>query len=184
MTSPARDAALTPLHKSITVNADQKSAFRRFTTEMTSWWPLQSHSVGQANTERVVFEGRVGGRIHEVFRNGGESVWGTVKVWDPPSRVAFTWHPGDAPDTAQLIEVKFIAQGNQTRVELTHSGWEALGDRARIARRGYPIGWAYVLRIYAGKRWSPVVILLSGLTWVMMGVSSLKRPAGAAGAAG
>jgi uncharacterized protein YndB with AHSA1/START domain len=169
-------SALTPLKKAITVPVSQAQAFRRFTSEISSWWPLKSHSVGQAMAERVVFEERRGGRIYEVIRGGKESVWGTVTAWNPHSRVAFTWHPDDTPDHSTEIELTFHPEGDQTRVELVHTGWERLGAQARKARRGYPIGWAYVLRLYAGRKHSPLVMILNAITWVLMRVGARRVP--------
>ncbi|OGF16508.1 MAG: hypothetical protein A2W00_13130 [Candidatus Eisenbacteria bacterium RBG_16_71_46] len=152
----------TPIRKIVTVKASPEQAFHRFTAEMASWWPLASHSVGQGEAEGVTMEGRVGGRIVERIRGGRESVWGTVTAWDPPRRVAFTWHPGRDPAIAQDIEVRFTAAAGRTRVELEHAGFERLGPLARKARRGYPIGWAYVLGLYAGRR-GPLMALARGL---------------------
>ena len=55
-----------PLRKTITFRWEPGRAFRRFTEETSSWWPLASHSVGQEKAEAVVFEGHVGGRILEL----------------------------------------------------------------------------------------------------------------------
>lgn len=156
-----------PLHRSITVPWTPDVAFRRFTEHISEWWPRRTHSVGGERAERVVFEGRVGGRIYEVALGGVEHNWGAVTGFDPPTRVAFTWHPGMAPETSQQIEVRFLAAGPGTRVELTHTGWERLGDLARKARKGYPIGWAYVLLLYAGRKSSPLVFLLDGIMGVI-----------------
>ena len=152
-----------PVQRAITVRWDQAAAFRRFTDGISSWWPMRSHSVGQERTERILFEGKVGGEIYEVMRGGERSVWGTVKVWEPPHRVGFTWHPGDAPSKAQDIDVRFVAVPDGTRLELTHTGWERLGAMARKARVGYNIGWAYVLAVWAGRTHHPLVIALNGL---------------------
>jgi uncharacterized protein YndB with AHSA1/START domain len=160
-------ATLTPLRKSITVPWTPDAAFRRFTDQISEWWPLASHSVGGKRAERVVFERRVGGRIYEVVRGGEEHTWGTVTRWEPPRRVDFTWHPGMKPETSQQIELQFLAAGEGTRVELTHTGWERLGDLARRARKGYPIGWAYVLLLYAGRRSSPLVLTLNAMMGVL-----------------
>jgi hypothetical protein len=43
------------------------------------------------------------------------------------------------------VEVAFLPDGDGTRVELTHTGWEALGERAEQARRSYDQGWVPVL---------------------------------------
>lgn len=167
-------ATFTPIRKVVTVKAPPEQAFRRFTAELGQWWPLASHSVGGQNSETVVMEGRVGGRIVEKIRGGRECVWGTLTAWDPPHRVAFTWHPGREPQTAQDIEVRFTAAEGGTRVELQHSGFERLGKLARRARRGYPIGWAYVLGLYAQRR-GPGMLLLTGMTSLLMAVMRLRR---------
>lgn len=154
---------LTPIHKSITVPWDTRRAFERFTQDIATWWPLRTHSLGLDRAETVVFEGRVGGRIRETIQGGTESVWGTVLEWHPPERVSFTWHPGKPPATAQRVDLRFVPDGAGTRVELTHSGWEALGPLARSARRGYPVGWSYVLSLYAGRNRAPVVLVMDVL---------------------
>jgi uncharacterized protein YndB with AHSA1/START domain len=167
--SPRPTPPLSPLVKVVHVRATPEAAFRRFTAEMASWWPLASHSVGESEAETVVFEGRVGGRIVERMRAGRECVWGSVTAWDPPRRVAFTWHPGREPESAQDVEVRFAASGERTRVELVHTGFERLGHEARRARRGYPIGWTYVLGLYAESR-RPLVLLVGGLTSLLVRV--------------
>ena len=175
-TRPAT-AAYPPIRKSVTVAAPPEKAFRRFTAEMSSGWPLASHSVGQRDAESVTMEGRPGGRIVERIRGGRECVWGTITAWEPPRRVAFTWHPGDDPARAQDVEVRFTPEGAgarpSTRVELEHSGFERLGALAKRAHRGYPLGWAYVLGVYAGRR-GPFMLFVTVMTATMMGVLRAK----------
>jgi len=163
----AHTRSFTPIVKQVTIRATPEEAFRRFTSELASWWPLRSHSVGQAEAETVVMEGRVGGRIVEYIRGGQEAVWGTITAWDPPRRVAFTWHPGRAPETAQDVELVFTAAGARTSVRLTHRGFERLGALGKKARRGYPIGWSYVLGLYTRRR-GPFMLLMGGLTALIL----------------
>ena len=172
MSDPAA-AVFPPIRKSVRVKAPPEKAFHRFTAEMASWWPLASHSVGQRDAQTVVMEGRAGGRILERIRGGRECVWGTVTAWEPPLRVAFTWHPGDEPARAQDVEVRFTGEGAGTRVDLEHRGFERLGALAKKAHRGYPIGWAYVLGLYAGRR-GPFMALVTVMTATMMGVMRAK----------
>jgi uncharacterized protein YndB with AHSA1/START domain len=158
----------TPVIKIVTVRANQSRAFNRFTSEMAGWWPLASHSTAGGNAETVVMENRVGGRIVERIRGGGEAVWGTITAWDPPRRVTFTWHPGDPPEKATNVDVRFVAiDAARTRVELEHVGFERLGAMAKKARRGYPIGWAYVLGLYAERK-GPFMLAITGLTSALM----------------
>lgn len=143
-TSPDQ-TRLEPVRKSIEVNLSPDAAFRRFTEEIAAWWPLRTHSVSEEKAESVVFETRTGGRIYELSRDGAMHVWGTVIACDPPERVVFSWHPGREDDTAQEVEIRFLASERGTRVELEHRGWEALGEEAESMRSRYSEGWEYVL---------------------------------------
>jgi uncharacterized protein YndB with AHSA1/START domain len=145
------------------VPADPETAFRRFTAEMGTWWPLATHSIGQSRAENVAMTPEVGGRIVETIAGGEQAVWGTIVAWEPPHRVAFTWHPGHEPAEAQDVEVRFEPAGAGTLVTLTHSGFERLGAAAKRARRAYPMGWTYVLGLYAGRR-GMTMRLLTALT--------------------
>lgn len=158
-----------PLVKQVLVRADVDRAFARFTAGLGDWWPRASHSVGGVESLSVTFEGHVGGRIVESIRDGRVCVWGTVTAWEPPRRVAFTWHPGREPETAQDVEVRFEPHADGTRVVLVHTGFERLGAKlGRVARRGYPLGWTYVLGLYAERR-GPAMALLRGVTDLLVG---------------
>lgn len=137
-----------PVVKEVWVPASVEDAFRRFTEEIATWWPTEKHSVSEGDCRDVRFEGKVGGSLMERAMDGTRHPWGTVKAWDPPARVAFTWHPGRSPDTAQEVEVTFAQAGDGTRVRLVHSGWEVLGDSAEKVRAGYEQGWTGVLEQY------------------------------------
>ncbi|MCH8024329.1 MAG: SRPBCC domain-containing protein [Candidatus Marinimicrobia bacterium] len=88
---------------------------------------------------------RQGGELFEITKSGEKHIWGTIQDWSPPGELTFSWHPGRAPATAQVITVSFQAQDDGTRVTLTHGGWETLGDAAAETREGYVQGWDIVL---------------------------------------
>lgn len=170
-----------PVRKELLVAWDPERAFHRFTGEIGAWWPLRSHSVGQADAEMVVMEPRPGGRILEKIRGGRESVWGTVREWEPPHRVSFTWHPGRPANTAGLVEMTFTAHSSGTRVTLVHGDWEPFGAKARVARNGYSIGWPGVLALYAGRPNAPAARLNQFLSAIAGLVNRVqRRPPGAA----
>src|SRR6516165_8870055 len=78
-------------------------------------------------------------------RRCGEPITG----WEPPHRVAFTWHAGTPEAEATRIEVTFTQDGpGSTVVELVHSGWERRPDGAS-AREGYNSGWEPVIGRFA-----------------------------------
>jgi hypothetical protein len=144
------DVQLEPVVRSVDVGVEPAVAFRRFTEEMAAWWPLGTHSVGGESAEAVRVEPREGGGIIESTRAGEEHRWGTITWWDPPLRLAFTWHPGRDPATAQEIEVTFEPQdGGGTRVLLVHGGWSRFGPGATETHAGYGPGWEVVLGLYA-----------------------------------
>ena len=142
-----KSVSIEPVVKTVTVACTPEEAFRYFTADFATWWPAATHSVVAYASQfkdkpaTVVFEPRVSGRIFERTRAGEEHSWGSVVVWQPPTRVAFSFHPGRDDKEAQTVEVTFSAALEGTRVVLTHSGWEKLSDNARQARDSYNQGW-------------------------------------------
>ena len=133
------------LRKSVEVARSPADAFRVFTEGISSWWPTETHSVSAEAATAVVLEPGEGGRIYERTAAGEEHDWGRITEWNPPERLAFTWHPGRGEDTAQLVEVRFAAAGEGTRVELVHTGWERLGSAATELFGNYDRGWQHLL---------------------------------------
>ena len=146
--APDTAAPIAPVEIDVVVPCDPARAFDYFTRDIARWWPLATHSCAEEDAASVAFEPRPGGRLVETARDGTEHPWGTVSAWEPGRRVAFSWHPGRDPATAQWIEVAFRPNPAGTRVTLLHGGWESLGERASASRDGYLTGW----RIVIGER--------------------------------
>ena len=68
-----------------------------------------------------------------------------------PERVVFTWHPGSEPSSATEVEITFSDRDGQTKVVVTHSGWETFGEKAEETRGGYDKGWDLVLEKYGSR---------------------------------
>jgi hypothetical protein len=142
----SRAGAMEPLVKTIRVPLGARAAFELFTSEIGSWWPLGTYSVGRDQARTCAFQGFVGGRIFESLADGSERPWGTVTEWRPPRRVTFSWHPGRTPDTAQEVEVSFRPDGDEaTVVRLEHRDWHLFGEQAAAMRTDYDGGWDDVL---------------------------------------
>jgi len=133
------------IRKSIRVERSPEISFKAFCEEMGQWWP-KGPSFGGKDLADLRMEGRVGGRFYECYSDGTEYDIGQVTAYQPSSLVAFTWR---APswNSATQVEVRFIADGAGTRVELEHSGWER-DERLRDARKGYEGGWDVMLGHY------------------------------------
>lgn len=158
-----------PVRRSVLVSWNQEAAFRRFALDFARWWPWRTHSIGGKRVRRIVLEPEVGGRIFEEHQDGRRFQWGQILEWDPPSRLTFTFHPARDAATAQDVEVIFTPHGTGTQVELIATKWENLGRQARLARRGYNLGWRFVLNVWAGVH-TPgmrVVSVIQGAALVM-----------------
>lgn len=136
---------LAPIEIDLVVPCAPERAFDYFTRDIGRWWPLATHSCAGERAAGVAFEPRVGGMLVETARDGTRHSWGTIEAWEPGHRVAFTWHPGRDPATAQRVDVEFRATPAGTRVTLVHGGWETLGEQAAQTRGHYVEGWRQVL---------------------------------------
>jgi uncharacterized protein YndB with AHSA1/START domain len=148
---PSHATSVEPVRKSVTVPAAPPRAFELFTAHLGEWWPLATHSVGLQDAVSVTFGEGVGAVIIETDADGTTCRWGTVTHWEPPYRVAFTWHPGAPEAEATRVDVTFTPSGpGRTAVQLVHSGWERRPDGAS-ARDGYDSGWGPVIDSFAAS---------------------------------
>lgn len=143
---------LEPIEKEIEVPCGQETAFDVFIKEMGSWWPLERFSVSAmlgGPSKALKVETREGGTITEVAHDGSEHLWGTITRYDPHDHLALDFHiphpehsPEDRTGDFTRVELRFMPlESGRTRVTLTQSNWEALGDMAEMVRGGYGTGW-------------------------------------------
>lgn len=140
-----------PIVKNVRVGLSPEKAFDLFTTRMETWWPVESHSVSAGNgapSKSLTFDAKMGGELVEIASDGVRHVWGIVHEWAPGAAFAMSWHPGKSADQGTRLRVTFAADGEGCQVELTHDGWEALGDDGAKMRDGYDGGWNGVLERY------------------------------------
>jgi len=152
----ARTIVPAPVRRSIRVKAPPARAFDVFTTGMGRWWPRQ-HSINKGSPQQaVIMEPRAGGRWYERGEDGSECQWGRVLSWEPPSRVVLAWQINAQwqydPGFETEVEIKFIADGTGTRVELEHRDLERYGEQAETMRATFDSegGWNGLLASFAG----------------------------------
>jgi uncharacterized protein YndB with AHSA1/START domain len=117
-----------PLRLSFKVHCPARHAFEVWTSDMARWWPTQ-HTVTGERPLHVVLEPHVGGRIYERTAGGAELDWGEITRWDPPRRLAYTWHLREDGADAAEVTISFKQRRNSTtRVRIEQSGWERLGS--------------------------------------------------------
>jgi uncharacterized protein YndB with AHSA1/START domain len=141
---------------SVLVPLQPDAAFELFTDRFSDWWPKDSHHIADADAADVFLEPRAGGRWYERAEDGAECDWGTVLEVDRPKRILLAWQltpewKYDADrSNATLVEVTFNAEESQTRVTLTHSGFEVHGEAGAAMREsvGGDGGWAQLMELY------------------------------------
>ena len=137
-----------PIHLAFEVDCPVDHAFDVWTTRIAQWWPTD-HTVSAATDLTVVLEGRAGGRIFEREKSGLEHDWGEVTIWEPPTRLGYTWHLNRDRSDATDVEIRFVPRdGGATRVEIEHRGWERLGADGEGWRDRNRGGWATLLPHY------------------------------------
>lgn len=138
------------IRKTVTVDCAVEEAFRVFTADALSWWPVQTHSIHGA-VDEIVFEPEVGGTVYEVGANGERGHWATVLEWEPPHRLVLAWNILEREGDLTEVEVRFLPEGEATRVELEHRGWENVELDGPAKRGNYDTGWDAVLGEYADR---------------------------------
>jgi hypothetical protein len=134
---------IAPLKISFDVACSAEHAFSVWTTRISLWWPPDHTVSGEADL--VVLQGSVGGRIFERTADGVEHDWGEVTLWKPPTQLGYLWHLGADRSAATEVEVRFVAHGATTRIEIEHRGWERLGISGNEWRDRNRAGWDTLL---------------------------------------
>jgi uncharacterized protein YndB with AHSA1/START domain len=123
------------------VDAPIGRAFHVFTAEIDTWWDADKHLL-QAPLKEMVFEPWVGGHIIDRGTDGSECRWARVLVYEPPTRVVFSWDINTRwqvetdPSRTSEVEITFRElTAERTEVVLTHrhldrhgEGWESMRD--------------------------------------------------------
>ncbi len=146
-----------PINKTLTVPLTPTEAFALFTQNIDTWWPKASHSVSGAKA-KIRFPDHKDGEITEESENGDIAVWGKLIAYDPGQYLAFTWHPGRSDKEATVVTVTFTQTEAGTRCDLTHGGFDILGDTADAVSTSYLHGWDMVLGCYKSAARTPILV--------------------------
>jgi uncharacterized protein YndB with AHSA1/START domain len=160
MTEQRKSVGIDPnsVRKMVIVEAPQAIAWRVFTEQMGTWWPLATYKIGKANAVDALIEPRVGGRWYERGDDGSTCDWGVVLAWEPYSRLVLSWDINadwqPDPTLKTEIELRFIAESrSRTRVELEHRHLERYGARRDEMRHIFDTegDWGRLLAAFAAQ---------------------------------
>ena len=121
------------------VAASPDRAFEVFTRDIAIWWKPNLLFAFTPRAPGVLsFEPGPGGRLIETREGGKTFEIGRIETWAPPQRLVFSWRQATfSAGQNTLVEVRFEAIDAETRVTVTHSGWDS-GPATHVARHGFP----------------------------------------------
>ncbi len=122
----------------IRVPAAPDEAFDAFTDDIGLWWrPSDLFQLTPRGDGTLSFDGQT--RLITTLPNGKVFEIGRVTAWERGARLAFTWRQATfTPDQVTSVEVTFQAIGEETRVTVTHRGWDTI-PQDHVARHGFPL---------------------------------------------
>lgn len=92
------------------------------------------------------FEPQVGFEFEFIVEHEGTSYHHLCRVTEviPEKKIAYTWRykgePGDS-----LVTFELFAEGNKTRLKLTHTGIETFPKTPAYARKNFEAGWTAII---------------------------------------
>ena len=137
-----------PIKKTLHVPLRPKTAFELFTERLDEWWPTDSHSLSAGDGDipkAVKVDKKEGGYIIETKAGGETGRWGTITRWEPGRAIGVSWYVGRDESEATDLTVVFTPTDLGTMIELTHDGFDKLGEVATAMHGNYTHGWDYVL---------------------------------------
>ncbi|MEQ1507881.1 MAG: SRPBCC domain-containing protein [Myxococcota bacterium] len=133
-----------PIRRSVFVGCAAERAFVTFTDRIDAWWPPGHRTLAGS---RIGFEAdRLVERTAEA-----ESELGRVVAWEPPNLLSYTWRPGAPAGTTTLVVIRFVPDGDGTRVHVEHGeGASGLGDAWPTRAERFDRSWERVLAAFVG----------------------------------
>ena len=121
------------------VKATPERAFAAVVGEIGLWWkPNALFQTTPRAPGLLAFEPGEGGRLTETLAGGKVFEIGRITAWEPPQRLEFSWRQANfPPELKTQVEVRFEAVGDETRVSITHRGFEQVPAQS-AARHGFP----------------------------------------------
>jgi uncharacterized protein YndB with AHSA1/START domain len=124
---------------SLRVKAAPQQAFEVFTRDIGVWWqPNNLFRFTPRSPGTIALEAGEGGRFTETLANGKVFEIGRVTRWEPGRRLALTWRQATfTPDQVTQVEVLFEPVDEETRITVTHIGWDSV-PQDHVARHTFP----------------------------------------------
>jgi uncharacterized protein YndB with AHSA1/START domain len=92
------------------------------------------------------FKPEVGFEFEFVVEHEGMTYHHLCRVMEvvPQKKIAYTWRYKDAPGNS-LVTIELFAEGDTTRLKLTHEGIETFPKTPAYARKNFEAGWNQII---------------------------------------
>lgn len=128
--------------KSVLLPIGQAAAFKLFTEQISDWWPAERrHTNDQASSLHL----HADGRFFERASDGREVELGRVVEWLAPERIVLDFYIATGPAHPTRAEVRFVPEGNGTRVTVSHGPLPVSKDLWTDRAPRYQRSWEAVL---------------------------------------
>jgi uncharacterized protein YndB with AHSA1/START domain len=135
------------IEKSLLLPCGPVRAFQLLTEEAGSWWPSERrHTKDPRSAIRI----EPSGRFYERSADGEEVELGVVRVFSPPERLVLDWYPGTGPSRPTSVEIVLAAEGDGTRVRLTHREGPHSKDEYETRATAFERSWTLVFEAWIG----------------------------------
>lgn len=131
------------IDKSIVVRVGTDRAFTSWHENVHLWWPRGHHISGDASGV-MVFEAHAGGRFYERTEDGREFDYGEIVDFEPHALLRYTFFLGTGAAHPTLVEVRFTAIEQGTRVDVRHHA-HAAGERFAQTAKIFHASWERTL---------------------------------------
>jgi len=134
---------------SLRVAAWPETAFDIFTQQIALWRrPDALFQLTPRGDGTLSFDGEA--RLITTLASGKIFEIGRVTDWQRGRRLAFTWRQASfAPNQLTAVEITFDAIGEETRVTVTHRGWDEI-PQDHAARHGFPLS---ATQMHLARHW-------------------------------
>jgi uncharacterized protein YndB with AHSA1/START domain len=135
----AKSAGGYALSVDVTIAAAPAAVWTALTTGIGEWWP--KHFFSGDGAKKFVCEAKVGGRLFEDWGKKAGAMWGSVAVYQPPSKMVWALHmyPGFGGPGTSYVTLTLTSNKGTTTVTLHDTG--LCLDIGRVAE-SLKSGWA------------------------------------------
>lgn len=136
-------AEIDEITTTIEIDNSPSRVWQALTEEIGQWWPSDFYTGGSPGKQSFVLEARPGGRMYEVWEDGGGLLWGTVIGVEPNERlhVLGSLFPGWGGPSEWFGVWTLKANGDKTELDFTESSLGRITTKGNSEKKK---GWDYI----------------------------------------